>query len=822
MAYLASTFAENFNQKSKMSPNTNISVHLTPELRLEQALKGANVEDPASVSQLTVSGMLTDDDFRYISKKMGDTLQELILSKDAAIEKISSRYRDLEYLTCLTTITVHPDNPDFADHDGVLFNKVKTELIFCPRKKQGHYMIPSSVITIHCDAFKKCTGLISIIFNSVINLGRFETFEGCTALMSVTVANPNNPFITSENGVVFNKAKTRLYFCPQGWQGHYSIPHSVTEICDGAFRDCTGLTLVDIPQSVVRIGYGAFQSCTGLTSVVIPYSVIEIKDRAFNYCTGLTTVNMSKSVAMIGFDAFYNCCNLTSVIIPDSVVEIGRGAFYGCSGLTSIVIPDSVVIIRRFAFLGCSGLTSVVIPVSVVEVEKFVFKDCFALTSITVHPDNPFYASNDGVLFNKAKTELIFCPPGKQSVMVIPDSTVNIQSRAFQGCRGLTSVVIPESVTKIEENTFEGCIGLTSIHIPNTVVKIENYAFKDCIGLTSVTIPDSATEIGNAFCGCTSLISIHIPKSLKKIVYSDHPFQAHPSVFISDTVNEITVDSDNPEYSCHDGVLFNKSQTILVHCPRKRQGDYVVPDTTVKIREKAFLNCKDLTVITIPASVTDIGYEAFSGCNASLTIHPDNPVYAVGNGKPAMKIKSACGQAGKLEWSFADGVLSISGDGELPDYNNFPDNETDEGAGLVPWYNFRENIKSVVFKGSVTKKGWYGAFSNAISSVTFERDAGNVIDRVLNGYTTVDTWNLHDWFADVIPRMLRQFRNETICVPWGMTMQEWYTILERMIYCFEMMKVSESGSDEDTRECRDKLKNEGLELFQKYFWNLSW
>jgi len=70
-----------------MTPNTKITVTLTAELRLEQALKQAGVEDPATVTNLTVSGTLTDVDFGHIRENMRETLHELDIC-DASIDAV--------------------------------------------------------------------------------------------------------------------------------------------------------------------------------------------------------------------------------------------------------------------------------------------------------------------------------------------------------------------------------------------------------------------------------------------------------------------------------------------------------------------------------------------------------------------------------------------------------------------------------------------------------------------------------------------------------------------------------------------------------------
>ncbi len=133
----------------------------------------------------------------------------------------------------------------------------------------------------------------------------------------------------------------------------------VTSIGFAAFKDCIGLTSVNIPERVTSIGILAFDGCSGLTSVNIPNSVTEIGEAAFQNCSSLTSVNIPNSVTKIDDNVFYYCIGLTSVNIPNSVTEICNQAFSGCSGLTSVTIPNSVTEIGNWAFRNCTNLQSI-------------------------------------------------------------------------------------------------------------------------------------------------------------------------------------------------------------------------------------------------------------------------------------------------------------------------------------------------------------------------------------------------------------------------------------------------------------------------------
>ena len=174
-------------------------------------------------------------------------------------------------------------------------------------------------------------------------------------------------------------------------------------------------------------------------------------------------------VTSIGDSAFYYCDSLTSINIPDSITSIGDYAFYNCDSLTSISIPDSVTSIGRDAFFWCSSLTSISIPDSVTSIGNNAFHSCDNLGAINVDAKNKNYSSIDGILFNKAQTELITCPGGINGKYKIPDSVASIGYYAFYYCDSLTSINIPDGVMSIGGYAFSGCSGLTSINIPDSV-----------------------------------------------------------------------------------------------------------------------------------------------------------------------------------------------------------------------------------------------------------------------------------------------------------------------------------------------------------------
>ena len=234
--------------------------------------------------------------------------------------------------------------------------------------------------------------------------------------------------------------------------------------------------------------------------------------------------------------------------------------------------------------------------------------------------------SSDGTLTISGNGEMPDYPFARQpwfdysstiTAVVINNGVTSIGTGAFYGCTGLTSVAIPNSVTNIGNNAFSGCTGLTSIVIPNSVTSIGSNAFSGCIGLTSVAIPNSVTSIETrAFYGCTGLTSVNIPNSVTSVNLS--------AFRLCENLISINVDNNNGVYSSADGVLFNKTKTILLQYPFGKAGAYTIPNSVTSIEKYAFDACTGLTIVTIPNSVNSVELPVFIGCSNLISIYVDN------------------------------------------------------------------------------------------------------------------------------------------------------------------------------------------------------
>lgn len=168
-----------------------------------------------------------------------------------------------------------------------------------------------------------------------------------------------------------------------------------------------------------------------------------------------------------------------------------------------------------------------------------------------------------------------------------------------------------KTVSSIGASAFTNQAGITSIALPNSITNIGNSAFENCSNLTTISILGNVQSIGtNAFRGCSSLTSINIPSSTTSI--GDGVFAG------CDDLN-IMVDSQNPNYSALDNILYNKTKTKLISAGNVETA-VIVPNTVTNIAPYAFEGNNKLTTIHIFTDPT-IGDFAFANCSNMWAVY---------------------------------------------------------------------------------------------------------------------------------------------------------------------------------------------------------
>lgn len=405
---------------------------------------------------------------------------------------------------------------------------------------------------------------------------------------------------------------------------------------------------VVIYNGATSIGTFAFESCESLLKIEIPNSVASIGHCAFSNCISLSNIKMSINITNIGIWAFSNCRNLSSIEIPCGLKRLESHIFSQCVGLSSINISCGVETIGDGAFWNCNSLTSISIPSGVTTIEESAFASCASLTSVVI-PESVKEIGN-----------YTFENCGELDSINLPDNVTNIGNGAFSNCSKLSSIVIPSGVVSIQPETFSACSSLTSIVLPSTLEKIGEWAFANCRSLISVAIPSEVKIIENdAFRGCSSLSCISIPSNV------------------------------------------------------------------INIGECCFSDCSKLTNVEILSNVLNIENCAFERCCALGNVYFSGTeaqwnTISIGSYNDAIKnakihfrliASGTCGE--NLTWELDnDGVLTISGEGAMDDYEQ-------SYIFSSPWYNIKNEITAVRINEGVTNIG-NGAFAdcNNLTSIS--------------------------------------------------------------------------------------------------------
>ena len=275
--------------------------------------------------------------------------------------------------------------------------------------------------------------------------------------------------------------------------------------------------------------------------------------------------------------------NIVKVVIEGGVKHVGSYAFYDYSNLQAVTFAEGVKSIGSSAFYGCEGIKELLFPSS--------------MKIISGQHNTNEDAEPQVSTFGMGGT-----------------GTAYMSSEAFRGCAGLTSVTIPRGVIGVGSGTFKNCRNLKSVYWD--VADYPSYGFSTA---NENGFRDYGTQGSSPFSGCR----------LKEVVFGSEVDSIPGGLLYGQSELSAIKFSGKTEYVGKDAfketVWFDNLPNGLVYIDKAAyafKGLMSTPtaisiaEGTKSITEGLFANQTYLTKVTVPSTLTYMGYEVFEGCRS--------------------------------------------------------------------------------------------------------------------------------------------------------------------------------------------------------------
>ena len=519
--------------------------------------------------------------------------------------------------------------------------------------------------------FNGCKSLaIVYISESVASID--QLFLNCPELRTITISPFNQNLMDhSSDPIVINLNGNAIRYVYGKITGAFAIPAGITEISPYAFDGQTEITSLTIPSSVANIGDAAFRNCMNLTTVTFEdgSTLNKISNNAFQNCKSLTTVTLTNSITSIGNFAFAGCTSLSSFDFSANIKTLGDYAFTNC-GFETLTVPASLTTLGKGVFANNNSLTSVTAnatgpymfanskalnEVTIGNVQYLgegMFQNCTALTEITI-PASVLRLGGSATTQNSANNFAGYVFDGCTNLATVNmnETAMAVGSYTFRNCTSLTSFAFPNTVINIGEHLFDSCTSLETVTLSSECKYIAQYMFYNCSSLESISMPEKVERIGGtysttfgtsttsyAFYGCSSLSSVEFSNNITGIgTYSFQNCTSLEEVSLPSALTRILASSFE---GCSNLVTVTFNQTgalgtlgnyLFRNCTSLKNVENFKSNTNNSFGYGMFTNCTSLETIKVPANIRMTGNETFMGCTSLKSIDfSGTSLYSIG------------------------------------------------------------------------------------------------------------------------------------------------------------------------------------------------
>ncbi|GMI57408.1 hypothetical protein TeGR_g9957 [Tetraparma gracilis] len=375
-------------------------------------------------------------------------------------------------------------------------------------------------------------------------------------------------------------------------------------IGEGAFMFCDELTAVSVPSTVVEIGSKAFYWCGKLPSDFIeklPASITYINESAFE-----DTPLHDKCVArhMELFRKYgvereqYTLDGEGKLVVKEGVENVERVMEEDMEQIREVILPEGAKTIAD-----CKELTDIILPEGLLEIGEYAFFECGKLPSDFIEklPASIIKIAKDAFVYtplhNKcidARLRLAYDLDETGTIITFKEDVETIEGVARADKEKVVEVIIPEGAKVLAEKAFEGCKLLTAVTLPQALEEIGDGAFKDCSSLP----PDFAT-----------------PASVTKV--GAFAFLGTGTAAESQERAKVCIEREQYSLDAYGRATFKEGVETIKKVEKEDQKkikDVIINEGAKVIGERAFKICEELTAVSVPSTVVEIGIKAFYVC----------------------------------------------------------------------------------------------------------------------------------------------------------------------------------------------------------------